>query len=111
MTFRDFQVAAYEAGIGGLEFYDMTISDISRKIEASRRTERSEWERARLISYFAVSPYLDKNSGGMEKVIPFEWDAERKAKKIAKMKPQEVTDKQRRWLEGLKKYMEKQEHG
>lgn len=47
----------------------------------------------------------------MEKVIPFEWDAERKAKKIAKMKPQEVTEKQRRWLEGLKKYMEKQEHG
>lgn len=89
----------------------MCLRDISRKIEAHARNERNEWERARLISYMAVSPYLEKGAGSMEDVIPFEWDKERKIernrKKVREYQEKMQDPKRRKFLDFVEKKLNK----
>lgn len=84
----------------------MTIRDISRMIEAHNRREQAAWERTRLAAYFAVTPYLDKKSNmTAEKLIPYPWDKKRKAAS-KENKNRELTDRERRWLDSVKNYMD-----
>ena len=70
----------------------MCPRDISRYIEAYQNKEKAKWERARLVSYMAVSPYLDKKKE-MTDVIPFIWDEKREVKPT-----REPTKEELEWL-------------
>ena len=85
----------------------MTVTDISRKIEAHQRNEQSDWERARLVSYFAVMPHIDSKKGNMtmQKMIPFPWDESAKPKR-----PRKLTEADKKWLDDMDRLMKKR-HG
>ena len=85
---------AYEAGVGASEFWDLSTRDINRMIEAHNNRLKGEWERARFMSYFSISPYLDsKSKKRISDLIPFEWDEE------ADITPtREITEAEKAWL-------------
>lgn len=95
---------AYQAGIGVNEFWDLTPRDVSRRIEAYNNQEQQEWERVRFLSYYMISPYLEKDSSSksIADVIPMPWDK----KQQPYYKPK--TEKEKKWLQSVKKHLDKQ---
>lgn len=84
------------------ELYGLTPREFFNAVqgfnEAEENRMKDEWERARLVAYYAVSPYL-KDGKTMERVIPLPWDAERKARQILeKAKKNPLTEEQKEVL-------------
>jgi len=78
------------------EFYDATPREFYNRLEGHRKAKEDEhkadWERARLVAYYAIAPHLKKGaSNNMDKVIPLPWDHEKlKPVKISKEKEEEL---------------------
>lgn len=71
--------------------------DINRMIEAHAKNVQGEWERARMIAYYAVSPYLDgKKNNDIRNVIPMPWD-----KEDVKEPPKPVSEKDKKLMERI----------
>jgi len=78
------------------EFYDSTPREFYNRLEGHRKAKedehRADWERARLVAFYAIVPHLKKGSGNsMDKVIPLPWDYEKPTGlKISKEKEEEL---------------------
>ena len=64
------------------EFYDATPREFFNRLEGFQEAEemrqRSAWEQARMISYYAIAPHLQKGRDNrMEKILPLPWDREK----------------------------------
>lgn len=60
-----------------VDFYSLTLREFYAKLKGHRRrTEREgreEWERARIVAYFAALPHLKKGTKPTS-MLPFAWD-------------------------------------
>lgn len=65
--------------------------------EREMRLYRDGWERARMVGYMAVQPYLKK---GMKPhgVLPFPWDEENRPRERKKAAPVSKEEAKRRFL-------------
>ena len=70
-------------GMGFDDFFRLTFPEFraacSSYREAEERKERSEWERARTLSFHFLQPYL-KRECSSEELMPLPWDRNRKEK-------------------------------
>ena len=77
--------------------------DINRKIIAHHNREKAEWERARMIAYYALIPHIDKKkSANITKLIPFPWDEKKSG---AGRRPETKEDAE--WLDEIDRIIKK----
>ena len=59
--------------------WECTVEDAAGLMEAIELRERPAWDRARMVAYYAISPYL-KNARKINEVIPMPWDKKKQKK-------------------------------
>lgn len=57
--------------------WECTVEDAAGLVEAMELRERPAWDRARMVAYYAISPYL-KSAKKINEVIPMPWDAKKR---------------------------------
>jgi hypothetical protein len=57
---------------------EMTFDDVEAAFNAYQYSQRSSWEQARLMAFYAVAPSLEKGTT-IEKFLPLAWDKKQKA--------------------------------
>ena len=77
MRFSDVYYSLLSSGIP-VDFlkWECTVEDAAGLMEAIELRERPAWDRARMVAYYAVSPYL-KGAKKINEVIPMPWDAKK----------------------------------
>lgn len=69
-----------EAGMYGMserEFRCTTPRFFVNRRKGYEKTERAQWERTRIIAYYAFMSYPKKSPPTVKKFMPFEWDKSR----------------------------------
>lgn len=80
MRFSDIYYSLLSRGIP-VDFlkWGCTVEDAAGLMEAIELRERPAWDRARMVAYYAISPYL-KNARKINEVIPMPWDKKKQKK-------------------------------
>lgn len=61
-------------GMSEREFRCTTPRFFVNRRKGYEMTERAEWERTRIVAYFAFLSYPKKSPPSIKKFMPFEWD-------------------------------------
>lgn len=77
MRFSDIYYSLLSGGLA-VDFlkWECTVTDAAGLVEAMEVRQRPDWDRARMVAYYAVSPYL-KGAKKINDVIPMPWDAKK----------------------------------
>ena len=78
MCFSSIYYSLLSSGIS-VDFlkWECTVTDAAGLVEAMEVRQRPAWDRARMVAYYAISPYL-KGAKKINEVIPMPWDAKKR---------------------------------